>query len=148
MLAAVEAWPLAAAVRTSVWAYPALEVVHIAGLAALFGALLLLDLRVLGAARALPVDALARLAVPVALAGFAVAAATGLAMLAARATEIATQPPFLVKMGLILMAGANALWFHRRFSTRAPDALARVQVVASMLLWFATIAAGRCIAYS
>jgi hypothetical protein len=148
MLAALEAWPLAAAIRTSVWAYPALEVVHIAGLAALFGALLLLDLRVLGAARALPVEALARLAVPVALVGFAVAATTGLAMLVARATEIATQLPFLVKMGLILMAGANALWFHQRQAALSPDALARVQVVASLVLWFATIAAGRWIAYS
>ena len=118
-----------------------------AGLAALFGALLVLDLRVLGAARAVPADALARLAVPVALAGFALAATTGLAMLAARATEIATHPAFLLKLGLILMAGINALWFHRRAVVARPDALARAQVVASFLLWLGVIVAGRWIAY-
>lgn len=147
MLTTVEAWPLAAAIRTSVWAYPALEAVHVAGLGALFGALLVFDLRVLGAARALSVDALARLAVPVALAGFTLAAATGLAMLAARATEIATHPAFLLKLGLILMAGVNALWFHRRAATVRPDALARAQVLASFLLWLGVIFAGRWIAY-
>jgi hypothetical protein len=147
VLAAIEAWPLAGLIRTSTWGYPALEVLHIAALASLFGALLLLDLRLWGRAPRLPLAALAGLAVPVALSGFALAAATGALMLMARATEIATHPAFLVKLGLIGMAGANAWWFHRRRSAQRHDRLARLQGFLSLGLWFGAIAAGRWIAY-
>ncbi len=147
MLAALEAWPPAALIRTSAWGYPALEVVHIAALGALFGSLLLLDLRLWGRARRLPLADLAQLAARVALGGFALAATSGLLMLAARATEIATHPAFLVKLGLIGMAGLNAWWFHLRGSAERHDGPARLQGLLSLGLWLGVIAAGRWIAY-
>ena len=64
--------------RSHVWAYPALEVVHITGISLLLGNLALLELRVFGAGSDLPVKALARLALGIALAGFSLAAASGL----------------------------------------------------------------------
>lgn len=146
-LAAIEAWPLAAAIRRSIWAYPALEVIHIAAFAVVFGSLMLLELRVFGLRRAVPLVPLARLAVPTALAAFVVAAVAGVLMLIANAREIVPNPAFQVKLGLILIAGANALWFHRRGSLERHDTLARAQSLFSLLLWFAIIGAGRLIAY-
>ena len=75
-------------VTSSPWAYPLLEAVHIAGIALLLGSLVVFELRVWGRARAVPVDALARLALPVTLAGFALAAASGLAMFAGAAATL------------------------------------------------------------
>ena len=50
---------------SSAWAYPALEVVHIVGIALLLGSLVVVELRVWGAAPALPLAALARLGLSV-----------------------------------------------------------------------------------
>jgi hypothetical protein len=147
MLVAIEAWPLAHAVRHSLWAYPVIEVVHIAALGTLFGSLLLLDLRLFGVIRALPVPLLGRSCVRVALVAFAVAAASGLLMLAARATELVENPVFQAKLVLIALAGINALWFHRRHGLERHDGVARLQGLLSILLWLGVITAGRFIAY-
>jgi hypothetical protein len=71
------------ALAAHLWAYPALEVVHIAGIALLVGNLALFDLRVWGAARELPMAALARASLGLALAGFGIVALTGLGMFSA-----------------------------------------------------------------
>ena len=67
---ALERWPLAEAIRHSVWAYPVLETLHIAAFATLVGSLLVLELRVFGAQPALSLTALGRLAVRTALMAF------------------------------------------------------------------------------
>lgn len=147
MLATIEAWPLADAIRRSVWAYPLLETVHIAGFAALVGSLLTLELRVLGARLDVALAPLARLALPVAGLGFAVAAVAGAALFVSGASEFGTHPAFLVKMALIVLAGGNAALFHWRGGVVRIDHWARLQVVLSSLLWLGVIAAGRLIAY-
>jgi hypothetical protein len=143
----LEAWPLAEAIRRSVWAYPALETLHIAALATLVGSLLLLELRVFGAQPALSLTALGRLAVGTALTGFALALLSGSLLFLSAAAEIAANPAFRVKLVLILMAGGNAVVFHARDSLRRHDGVARLQAGLSLVLWFCVIAAGRLIAY-
>ncbi|THF62256.1 hypothetical protein E6O51_08120 [Pseudothauera rhizosphaerae] len=133
--------------RGSLWAWPALEVVHIAGIALLVGSLVVLELRVLGLARALPLPALARLALPVSLAGFGLAAASGLLMFAADTDTLLVHPAFRAKMLLLMAAGLNAALFHARGGLVRVDATARLQVAGSLLLWLAVIVAGRLIAY-
>lgn len=144
---AIEAWPIADAIRRSVWAYPLLEAAHIAAFAALVGSLLVLELRVFGAQPALPLPALGRLAAATALVGFAAAATTGSLLFISAAGELVSNPAFQLKLVLILMAGANAVVFHARDSLRRHDALARLQAGASLLIWFAVITCGRLIAY-
>jgi hypothetical protein len=143
----VEAWPIAVAIRRSVWAYPLLEVAHIAAFASLVGSLLLLELRVFGAQPALPLPTLGRLAVATALAAFAVAATTGGLLFVSAAGEFVANPAFQLKLVLILMAAANALVFHVRDSLQRHDALARAQAGASLLIWLAVITCGRLMAY-
>jgi uncharacterized membrane protein len=70
------------AIASHPWLYPALECLHIVGVALLLGNLLLLELRVWGRGRRLDIHALAALALPVALVGFALLALSGLTMFA------------------------------------------------------------------
>ncbi|MBC5785410.1 hypothetical protein H8N03_20855 [Ramlibacter sp. USB13] len=136
-----------AGLQSHPWAYPVLEMVHIFGIALLLGNLVLLELRVFGRGAALPVLPLARLALTIAVSGFALAAGSGLLMFASQPAELLANRAFTLKMLLILVAGCNALWFHGRNSLARCDAAARAQLVLSTLTWLAVLACGRWIAY-
>lgn len=128
-------------------AYPALEVMHIVGIALLLGSLVMLDLRVWGLAPALPLRPLARLSLSVTLTGFGLLVCSGLMMFASQPADLVVNRAFHVKLVLILLAGLNAAWFHARDSLRCCDRLARVQTVLSTGLWLGAIISGRWIAY-
>jgi hypothetical protein len=145
-----------AALRGSRWVYPLVNAGHIVGLAMLFGAILPLDLRLLGAWRSVPLDHLARVLVPVALAGLALAAVTGLMMFAVGAAKYAGIALFPVKLGLIAAAVANALLLRRSPAwTRArlagvrtpPTARLRLAGLLSLGLWLGAVLCGRFLAY-
>lgn len=129
------------------WAYPALEVAHILGIALLLGNLVLLELRVFGRGAALPLQELARLSLGVVVAGFGLAGLTGVLMFAAQPQELLANRAFTVKMGLIMLAGCNAAAFHVRGGVGTLDGLARAQLLLSAALWIAVLACGRWIAY-
>lgn len=134
-------------ITTSPIAYPALEVVHITGIALLVGNLVLVELRVWGLGRTLPLPALARLGLTVSLLGFGLAAASGLLMFASQAAELMANRAFVIKMGLLTLAGANAGLFHARDGLTRLDPLARLQAALSLGLWLGVIICGRWIAY-
>ena len=136
-----------AELKSHLWAYPALEMVHISGIALLLGNLVLLELRVFGWGAALPVKELARLSLGVALTGFTIAAASGLLMFASQPSELLANRAFTLKMLLLLAAACNAAWFHGRGSLGKLDAVARGQMMVSTLIWLAVLACGRWIAY-
>ena len=136
-----------AALKTHAWAYPALEVVHIVGIALLLGNLVLRELRVFGLGAALPVKDLARLSLSLALCGFGLAAASGLLMFATQPAELLASRAFTLKMLLLMLAGCNAAWFHGRGSLARLDGLARVQMLGSTMIWLAVVVCGRWIAY-
>jgi hypothetical protein len=135
------------ALQESAWAYPALEVIHIIGIALLVGNLVLLELRVFGAGAALPARELARLSLVLALGGFGLAAASGLLMFATQPSELLANRAFTLKMLLLLAAACNAGWFYGRGSLARLDMLARLQMLLSTLIWLGVIACGRWIAY-
>jgi hypothetical protein len=132
----------------SAWAYPALEVVHLLGVTLLVGNLVAFESRVLGWARELPLPALARLSLGLAVAGFGLAALSGLTLFAAQPGEMLANPAFVWKMGLVMVAGINAAVFHARDGLRRMDAVARVQTLASLGLWMGAMICGRWIAYA
>jgi hypothetical protein len=151
----VEASGLGRYMRESLWAYPIAETLHIVGIAALFGSLLVVELRLLGLGRRIPVTSLTRLALPWSLAGFVLAAAMGLLMFSAHAAEFIAQRVFILKMGLILLAAINAAVLHSgplttvaRWDTAAPSPPAvRIAAALSLILWTSVIACGRMLAY-
>ena len=136
-----------AALKSSAWAYPALEVMHIFGIALLLGNLVLLELRVFGRGAQLDIKALASLSLGIAGVGFSLAATSGLLMFASQAAELLTNRAFTLKMILLILAGCNAAWFHGRASLDKLDGVARLQMVISTLIWLAVITCGRWIAY-
>lgn len=129
------------------WLYPLLEALHVVGIALLLGSLVLLELRVWGLGASLPVEPLARLALPLTLAGFALAAMTGLTMFISQPGELLANRVFVLKMGLLMLAGLNAASFHARGGLQSLDGFARAQTLVSLGLWLAVIICGRWIAY-
>ncbi|HVF64361.1 MAG TPA: DUF6644 family protein [Casimicrobiaceae bacterium] len=151
---AVEASGVARFMREALYAYPAAEVVHIVGLALLFGSIAIVDLRLLGLGARIPLKPLVAFAVPWSLVGFIVAASAGLLMFTAHAEEFLTQPVFMLKMGLILAGGINAAVLHTGVLARMvnePDAeiarKLRFAAFFSLLTWLGVIACGRMLAY-
>lgn len=136
-----------AALQSNPWAYPALETLHILGIALLLGNLVALEVRVWGGAAMLPVVPLARLSLGLAAIGFALVAASGLLMFATQAADLLAHRTFLVKMGLLALAGCNAAWFHGRGSLRKLDLTARLQMLVSTALWLGVLVCGRWLAY-
>jgi hypothetical protein len=129
------------------WAYPALEALHVLGIALLVGNLVAFELRVWGRAPELPVVALARLSLSIAVVGFLLAAASGLLMFASQPGDLLANRAFTIKMGLVACAGINAALFHARDGLRKLDRWARAQTALSLGLWIAVMICGRWIAY-
>jgi len=127
--------------------YPALEAVHIVGIGLLLGSLVVFELRVWGLGRALDLRALARLALPISVTGFALALSSGAIMFLSQVDEMLGNQAFVLKMVLVAVAGLNAIGFHLRGGLAADDAFARAQTVLSLGLWIAVVVCGRWIAY-
>jgi hypothetical protein len=134
-------------IATHPWAYPALETLHLVGVALLVGNLVLFELRVWGAQPSLPVRPVARLSLGLALAGFVLAAGSGVVMLASQWVELQANRALWLKAALVVAAGANAAAFHLRGGLDKLDRIAQWQTALSMGLWLFVVACGRFIAY-
>ena len=154
-LAAIQELPFAAALRSGRWSYAAVNAGHIVGIALLFGAIVPLDLRLTGFWRSIPIRTLARVLVPVAVAGLVIAVTAGLLMFSIRAVQYAGTAIFQIKLALILCAVANALLLRRALEWEAaqntvgvaPPLRLRLAGSSSIALWLAVIACGRAIAF-
>lgn len=153
LLAALGASGVAVALRGSQYLYPLVNAAHILGFALLVGTIAALDARILGHARAIPLADAARLLLPFTIGGLILAVVAGTALFIVKPQEYGANPVFLVKLGLIVLALANALSLRLRPAWRA--ALAggpvapglRVTAVLSLCLWVGVIVAGRLIAF-
>jgi hypothetical protein len=158
-LGALEGSALGQAMRQWLWLYPSVEIVHIVGIALLFGSIVVLDLRLLGLSRNIPVRTLARHVLPWTAGSFALIIPSGLLMFTAHATEFIDSEVFVIKMLLIMAAGVNAALFHTiTFRTAdvwdseemrklPPPPSARLAGGLSLLIWISVIACGRLLAY-
>jgi hypothetical protein len=146
-LAALDRLPLAVAIRESVWAFPLIEIVHIAAFAAMIGTVLTVELRVFGARKGIPLVELGRLGVSIALVAFALIVASGSLLFLSDPIGYLSNRAFTLKLGLIALAGINMIVFHVRGSLVREDTIARAQSALSLLLWLGVISAGRLIAY-
>ena len=138
------------------WTYALVNLAHILGVSTLFGSILVLDLRLLGVGRLVPLEALSRAILPVSKAGFAVAATTGVALLSSNATEYIGNPFFLIKFPAIGLGLLNVWVLSRTSAWRARGArelsaseqrqLAMMGGV-SLGCWLTAVSAGRMIGY-
>ena len=141
---------------TGDWTYAVVNLAHILGIASLFGAIAVLDLRLLGFWPRVPLGELSRPTVVIAGAGFALAALTGSGLLATKATEYVGNPFLPIKFAAILLGLVNLVVLHNlpAWKARANPGVAprqrRQLAVAggvSLVSWLAAISAGRLIAY-
>ncbi|HXZ91735.1 MAG TPA: DUF6644 family protein [Burkholderiales bacterium] len=153
-LAAIESLPLAVALRAPGALHDVVAIVHLTGVALLVGSVAVLDLRLLGLSRTIPVRRLAAHVLPWTAASFLLIVPSGLLMFLARAGELIGSPLFALKMMLILAGGTNAALFHagtfrgvERWDTQvAPPAAARTAAAVSLVVWLAVLACGRLLA--
>lgn len=138
------------------WWFPFMESIHVVSITLMLGAILMLDLRVLGlAANGYTVSRMSKELVPWSAAAFLVATLTGVAMFITRASAHVLNPAFQIKMLLILVAGINIAIFHFRIfrtvsqwdtATQTPSP-ARMVAGASLLLWCGVMLAGRWVGH-
>jgi uncharacterized membrane protein len=153
----LESSALGEGIRASgVWTYGLLNLGHIFGISTLFGSVLLLDLRLLGCWRNVPLATIARIAIPVAVIGFALAVVSGVCMLTVNGSEYYGNPFLLIKfsaigLGLINLVVVSFLPEWRTRARREPDARERLRLAVaggvSLATWGTALAAGRMIGY-
>ena len=152
----LEQSPVGAAVRQSLWLFPAIETVHLLGMTVLVGTVAAFDLRLLGwALQRTPVSELARRLLPWAWVGFGLQVVTGALLFSSEAAKMYVNPAFRLKMLLICLAGAQALIFQfaagRKLTEwderNAVPIAARIGGLISLLLWISVVAAGRWIGF-
>jgi hypothetical protein len=149
--------PLGEAMRSSgVWTYGVLNLVHILGVASLFGAVLILDLRLLGVWKKVSVATISAVAVPIATTGFCVAAIAGICMISTNATDYAGNPFLLIKFPAIFAGFVNAAiltrqtaWKQRKTREFSPSEEKKLAVLGgiSLACWLTAMSAGRMIGY-
>lgn len=155
MLDALVKWSadseLGRAGRDVFWVFPAAETLHFFGLCLLMGAMLMIDLRVLGLGRRyVSIEATFAL-LPVAIAGFVLNVASGILFLCAHPDNYWPSTAFRLKLFAIVLGGANALWFKYAEAPRLAgvaddfdaDARTKAIAVASLSIWTAVIILGR-----
>ena len=151
----LEQTSVGANVRQSLWLFPAIETIHLLGMAALLAAIGAFDLRLIGVV--LPDQSLSRLSarlLPWAWVAFAMQVISGGLLFSSEAARMVVNPAFRLKVVLILLAGAHACVFQllaRRglpaWSSATPPLAARVAGCTSLLLWIGVVAAGRWIGF-
>ena len=148
-----EASTLGTAIRTSPWAFAVIESVHLLGLAAIGGAVLVVDFRLLGLGlRSERVAEVARDAQPWLVGSLLVMIATGVALFLSEATKCYYSTPFWVKMTSLLLAIIFTFTVRRRV-TKADERDVqplwyKLVAVVSLALWFGVAASGRWIGFS
>jgi hypothetical protein len=156
-MAWLEGSALGHAMRESgVWTYGVVNLVHILGVASLFGAVLILDLRLVGFWRKVPLAAVSEPTARVASIGFAIAVTSGVCLLATKATEYLGNPFLYIKfpaigLGLLNAVAIRSLPAWRQHRTREISAPEQSKLAVmggiSLLCWLTAITAGRMIAY-
>jgi hypothetical protein len=149
----LESLPLSVWVHESpsVWAQPTVLTLHTMGMGVLVGACWVLDLRLLGISRTIPLSAFRWVFRAVAV-GLIVNVVTGVLLFAQRATSLGTAIPFLIKIGLVIASAATLVPIRSYVLRSDPEqrevsGRVRLLAIASILAWSGAITAGRLLAY-
>lgn len=136
------------------WSWPTLESLHFLALCTLMGSLLVMDLRLIGFQRVIPLSAVHSL-MPLAIVSFVINVITGFGFLFGDPNTYFQNYAFWVKMALIVLAGINFLVY---FTAVEPKILklgpneptpgsAKVVGVLSLVFWFGVLSYGRLLPY-
>jgi hypothetical protein len=149
----VAASPLSKAISTSTWAFAVIESIHLLALAVIGGAVLIVDLKLLGyGIRTQTLEEVARDAQKWFLSSWAVMIVTGLLLFVSEPQKLYYSTPFAVKMLCLLLGTVFALTVRRKVTLagehRVSPAVMKLVAVVSLALWFGVGAGGRWIGFS
>jgi len=153
LLSWLEQTALARYVQENPVGYPLVLTTHAVGMAVLAGIVLMINFRVLGFARTVPLHYFQRL-LQLALVGFVLNLVSGVMLFVADASTHAANVAFLVKIALLITGGTLTIALARRLAfaggvepaSREFDTTRQLAAV-SVLVWVGVIVAGRLIAY-
>jgi hypothetical protein len=139
------------------WTYAIVNVAHILAVSTLFGSVLVLDLRLLGAwSRRIRIADLSTAVTPIAITAFALAIVTGAALLATKATAYVDNPFLLIKFPAIAVGMLNAgilnftpAWREVGVRALGPGERRQFAIMGgvSLVSWVTAVTAGRMIGY-
>ncbi len=143
---------LLVAMRSSPWLFPVIATIHLLGLAVLGGAVLVVDLRLLGLGLSRqPPAQLARDAQPLLLGSLVVMLVTGLLLFMCFATKYYYLTAFWVKLASLFLAVVFTFTIRRRVitggETRMRAIWSRPTAVVSVSLWTSVVLTGRLIGF-
>ena len=141
------------AIRSSLWLFPVIESVHLVALALIGGAVLVLDLRLLGLTlKRQPVARVARDAQPWLIASLLVMLPTGILLFLSESKKCYYSDAFWVKMAALALAILFTFTVRRKVAgwdeTRVRGLWFKLVALVSLALWFTVGAAGRWIGFS
>ena len=140
----------------SMFAFPGILALHAIGMAFAVGISVVLDLRILGVARGIPLVEIRRF-IPILWLGFWLNAVSGILLLIGYPTKALTNPVFYLKLLLIGVAMVLLVRIGRMaFDELAPaggldpgsSRRMRRLAIASLVCWTCAITAGRLLAYT
>lgn len=142
--------------ESGVWTYGVVNLIHILGVASLFGSVVVLDLRLMGLWRNVALASITKPAVSVAATGFIFAAISGVGLLATKATEYVGNPFLYIKfpaIGLgilnVLALSSSTAWKQHRIRELSASEQSTLAIFGgvSLFCWLTAISAGRMIGY-
>lgn len=139
-------------VRKSTWIFPAAETVHIVALAVLFGAIVFVDLQMLGLVRRdTSASHLEKELRPWTFTSLIVILFTGALLFSSEAMKLYISVPFQLKIVTLFLAIAFNYTIHRKVTGTEPVRLGpfwgKLTAVVSIALWLSVGLAGRAIGF-
>jgi len=147
---------LAQYIQNDVTAFPILEVAHVIAISLVVGSVFIVDLRLMNlASKSYRVTRLMKAVLPITIIAFIFALASGFLMFVTQPVVYLKTVPFVLKMGLLVVAGINMLAFHlwtqRSIANwdegGAIPISARAAGLISLILWTAILVAGRFVGF-
>ena len=147
-----EATALGVTIRNSQYAFPIIEYFHLAALAVIGGAVLIVDMRMLGLGlRETPVPQLAKDAQPWMIGSLIVMLVSGVSLYTSEATKCYASPAFWIKMIALVLALLFTFTVRRKVSladqVHVSASTSKTVALVSLSLWFAVAWGGRWIGF-
>ena len=153
----IEYSSLGITIAESTWMFPTIESLHVIALVTVVGMIAIVDLRLIGVgSRALAVTKLTKDTLPWVWGAFALAAITGGLLFVSKASTYVANPYFLWKMGTLVLAGLNMMYFHF-FTYRTVEhwdrdptvpSAAKLAGWLSLIFWIMVVFFGRAIGFT
>ena len=142
---------IAHTIKGSRWAFAIIETIHIIGIGMLLGALLVVDLRLLGfGMKRQTVAHLNRELTPWIGGALLVMIFTGIPLFLSEAVKLSVSAPFFWKMVLLLLVLLFHFTVHNKAAARNPEDgvwLGKMAACLSLVCWLGVALAGRAIAF-